>query len=79
MAHYYSIATYHSTCISAVSLINESLPGTYLKARQMNHSAFIAIFMWLVVGSLISHAYRFRIKINFIVLLLCHINPLLLF
>ncbi len=49
---------YYLTSVALTALIAESLPECYLRNRKRTHSAYMAMFMWITVGSLMAHAYR---------------------
>ena len=42
-----------------VALIQESMPDYYLGMRKRSRAAFLALFMWVGLGCLLAHSYRF--------------------
>ena len=55
----YSATPFQIASVTYVALIQESMPDYYLGMRKRSRAAFLALFMWVGLGCLLAHSYRF--------------------
>ncbi len=49
---------FHVASVSYVALISEAMPDHYLSIRKRKLAAYVVLFVWILIASLVSHAYK---------------------